>query len=171
MRRALASVPVVLGLAALAGCAALPPTGMQRAQQTAQDFNLDSRFARGELVSARIDPAERDEYSAHHKAWGTAVRIADIEMSGIRPHGDADAEVYVRVSWYRMDEQELRSTTLKQSWHSKSDAWLLVAESRFDGDIGLLGETVVVEAPAGPRPKPQFPTVQLTGAPAATASE
>lgn len=146
----------------LAACA-LPPTGVQRAQQTAQDFNLDSRFGRDDLALSRVDPKVRDEYAEHHKAWGAGIRIADIEMAGFKPHGDTDVEVFVRVAWYRMDQQELRTTTLKQAWHSASEDWLLVSEQRADGDPGLLGDPVVVETPPGPRPNPQFPTVQLSG--------
>ncbi len=154
---------LALGVLLLAGCGALPPTGLQRAQQTAQDFNVDARFARKDAMVARIDEASRDEYALRHKSWGGNVRIADMEVGALKAHGDADVDVLVHVSWYRMDEQELRMTTLQQSWHSKADAWLLVSEKRVDGDVGLLGETVVMQAPAGPRPKAQFPTIRLTG--------
>ena len=140
----------------------MPPTGAQRAQQTAQDFNLDSRFGRNELVLPRVDPTARDEYALHHRAWGTGVRVADIETMGMKPHGDADVDVYVHVSWYRLEEQDLKSTTLKQSWRDK-DGWELVAEERLDGDMGLLGEAVVFAAPPQSRPPARFPTVRLGG--------
>ena len=60
-----------------------------------------------------------------------------------------------------MDQQELKATTMKQSWHQRSDDWLLASEQRLEGDLGLLGETVVVEQPASPRPPAQFPTIRL----------
>lgn len=145
----------------LTACGALPPTGLQRGQQTAQDFNMDARFGRNELVMNRVAPAEREEYALHHKAWGSGVRVADVELVGIKPHGDADFDVFLRVSWYRMEEQDLKSTTLKQSWHQKTDDWLLASEQRLEGDLGLLGETVVVEQPAGPRAPAQYPTIRL----------
>ncbi len=161
MRRLLAFGPSA-ALVLLSACG-MPPTGVQRGQQTAQEFNLDSRFGRSELALARIDPDLRDEYSAHHKAWGTAVRVADIEMAGMKPHGDADVDVFVHVAWYRMNEQELKQTTLKQHWHSKTDAWLLTSESRMDGDPGLIGEPVVQEGPTEARPPAQFPTIRIGG--------
>ena len=68
----------LLCLLALVGCGALPPTGLQRGQQTAQDFNMDARFGRSELVMNRIAPAEREEYALHHRAWGSGVRVADV---------------------------------------------------------------------------------------------
>jgi len=161
MRRFLApGLPVALAL--LSACA-MPPTGVQRAQQTSQEFNLDSRFGRSDLVLGRVDPDERDEYTAHHKAWGSLVRVADIEMAGMKPHGDADVDIFIHVAWYKMNEQELHQTTLKQHWHSKTDAWMLSSEARLDGDPGLIGEPVVQQAPDGPRMPAQFPTIRLSG--------
>jgi hypothetical protein len=157
MRNAWVSVTLLL-----AGCA-MPPTGLQRGQETAQDFNVDSRFGRGELVMGRIAPEERDEYALHHRAWGTGVKVADLEITTVKARGDADFDVFVRIAWYRQEEQELRTTTLKQSWHSKSEAWMLTSEQRVDGDLGLLGESVVVAAPPQPGPPPRFPTIRLTG--------
>jgi hypothetical protein len=152
----------LLVLSSVSACAgALPPTGLQRGQQTAQDFNMDARFGRSELVINRVAPEEREEYALHHRAWGSAVRVADLEIVGTKARGDADFDVFLRVSWYRMDEQDLKSTTVKQSWHSKSDDWLLSGEQRLDGDLGLLGEAVVVEQPAGPRAPAQYPTIRL----------
>jgi len=158
MRRSLASAALVL----LSACA-MPPTGVQRGQQTAQEFNMDSRFGRSEVVLSRVDPDEREEYTAHHKAWGALVRVADIEMAGMKPHGDADVDIFVHVAWYRMNEQELHQTTLKQHWHSKTDAWMLSSESRLDGDPGLIGEPVLQQEPDGPRMPAQFPTIHLGG--------
>lgn len=145
----------------LAGCGALPPTGLQKGQQTAQDFNMDARFGRSELVMSRVAPTERDDYALHHRAWGNAVRVVDVELVGSKPHGDADFDVFLHVAWYRMDEQDLKSTTIKQSWHQKSNDWMLASEQRLDGDMGLLGEIVVVEQPPAPRAPAQYPTIRL----------
>jgi hypothetical protein len=159
MRRTLGLAWGLIGV--LLSACALPPTGLQLAQQTAQDFNLDSRFGRSDLAMARVAAAEREEYALHHKAWGSAIRVADIEMAGVKPHGDADVDVFVHVSWYRMTEQDLKSTTIKQAWHSKTDSWQLTSETRLDGDLGLLGEQVVVQSPDAPLVRPQFPTIRL----------
>jgi hypothetical protein len=148
--------------ASLAGCAAASG-GLEKAQQTAQDFNLDARFGRNELVLDQIAPAEREEYAVHHRAWGVAIRLADVEVAGMKSRSDKDVDVIVHVSWYRPEQQELRSTTLQQQWHSKVEGWQLVGEKRVDGDIGLLGEVVVFQAPTEPRQPTQFPTIRLSG--------
>ncbi len=93
------------------------------------------------------------------------MRLADVELAGMHAHGQHDVDVIVRVAWYRPDEEELRVTTLKQLWN-EAGGWKLVDEQRLEGDIGLLGEPVVFEAPPGGRQPAQFPTIRLgSGAP------
>jgi len=165
--RSTSVLPLVLGLAPLlAACSALLPSqGIAKAQETAQSFNEDARFGRNELVLDQIAPAEREEFSLHHRAWGKEIRVADIEMSGMKARGDKDVDVVVHISWYRPEQQELRSTTLQQTWHNKTDSWQLVGEKRMDGDIGLLGEAVIMQAPTEAKMPSQFPTIRLGGDP------
>jgi hypothetical protein len=158
-------LPLALAIATLTACPA-PTTGLAQAQQTAQTFNLDARFGRNELVLDQISPAEREEFSLHHRAWGLAIRVADIELAGMKAHGDKAVDIIVHVSWYRPEQQELRSTTLQQEWHAKMDGWELVGEKRVDGDIGLLGEAIVIQAPTEAKLPSQFPTIRLGGEPA-----
>jgi hypothetical protein len=162
MRRISALLPLPILLAPLlAGCP-MPTTGIANCQQTAQDFNLDARFGRNESLMEQVAPAERDEFALHHRAWGDAVRVADVEFGGMKEHGKT-VDVIVRVAWYRPEQQELRRTTLKQEWSAKGTGWELAAEKRLDGDIGLLGEEVVIETPPAPKGPSQFPTVRLYG--------
>lgn len=149
-------------LLALSACA-LPPTGLAQAQQTAQAFNMDARFGRNEMVLDQIAPAARDEFALHHRAWGSGIQVADIELAGMKAHGDKEVEILVHVGWYRPAQQELRSTILQQAWRAKTNGWELVGEKRVDGDIGLLGETVVFQEPTTPRRPSQFPTIRLGG--------
>ena len=152
-------------LLAFAGTAcALPPGPVASAQEAAQELNLDARFGRSEIAMDHVAPRARDAFSAHHRGWGTTVRIADLDLAGARAHGDHDVDILVRVAWYRLEEQDLHTTTVKQGWNDKN-GWQLVTEARIEGDVGLLGETVVFEAPPAERASPQFPTVRLGGAP------
>jgi hypothetical protein len=152
-------LPLLAGV--LVACVA-PPGAMARAQEAAQELNLDARFGRTELAMDRVAPAARDEFAVHHRAWGTSVRVADVELVGMRAKGQRSVEAIVRVAWYRPDQQELRVTTLKQGWRDK-DGWQLVAEQRLEGDVGLLGEPVVYETPREEAAPAQFPTIRLGG--------
>jgi hypothetical protein len=145
----------------VSGCPA-PPTALARAQQTALELNQDLRFGRTELVMEHVAPATRLAFAAQHRAWGTSVRVADVELTGMQPHGERELYVIVRVAWYRSAEQELRTTTLQQSWQD-NDGWQLTSEKRIDGDMGLLGEPVVYQRPEATRMPAQFPTVRLSG--------
>ena len=145
----------------LLGCPA-PPSALARAQQTALELNQDLRFGRSELVMDRVAPGTRETFAAQHRAWGSSVRIADVEMTGLQPRNDHELDVFVRVAWYRPEEQELRSTTLQQSWRD-DDGWKLTSERRLEGDVGLLGEAVVYERPDSQHGPVQFPTLRLGG--------
>ena len=154
---------VVAGVVGLAvGC--VPPQGIASAQQVAQELNVDARFGRTEIAMDHVAPAARDSFSAHHRAWGGNIRIADVEMAGMHAHGEHEVDMFVQVAWYRPEEQELHSTTLQQNWKD-ANGWQLTSEKRVDGDPGLFGEPVVYEAPSEPRAPAQFPTVRLGGAP------
>lgn len=136
-----------------------PPSRAARMQEAANEFNANARFGRMELVVERVSNKERDAFLRRHKAWGSQVRIADLEVSSMRLLTDDTAEVTVRVGWYRPEQGELRSTLLKQRWRDYRGDWMLVGEEKADGDPGLLGEQVMVEMP--PRTTVQFPTVRI----------
>jgi hypothetical protein len=154
--RSLVSLSALLALS----CAAAP-NGIAKAQDAAQELNVNARFGRMEMAIERVAPQARDEFIAHRKGWGGKLRIADIEMAGLRPKGESAIEVNVRVAWYRIEDQELRVTTLHQDWQDVNGEWKLVGEQRADGEIGLIGEQVVVDAPTTPRARAQFPTIRI----------
>jgi hypothetical protein len=135
---------------------------MARLQQASQDLNLDSRFGRNEAAIERVAPSAREQFAARHREWGNAVRVADVELAGLKEVKDGDAQVLVRVAWYSLNENDLRVTTVEQTWHDSS-GWELVGERRLDGDVGLFGEPVLFQAPPGPRAPAQFPTITLRG--------
>jgi hypothetical protein len=151
----------VLALGVLATACNSPLGPVMTAQQAAQEFNMDARFGRGDVPVDRIDPALREEFAAHHHGWGSSVRLADMELAGSRPHGDRDVDVFVRFAWYRTSELELRSTTVRQVWREKVGNWQLVSEERTDGDVGLLGEPVVYQAPPEEPEHRVFPSITL----------
>jgi hypothetical protein len=138
---------------------------MGRLQQTTQDFNLDARFGRNEAAIERVAPDSREQFAARHREWGNMVRVADVELAGIKPQGDSKADVLVRVAWYSTAENDLRVTTVKQSWRDGGvgGSWQLVSEERADGDVGLFGEPVVRQIPAERQAPAQFPTITLGG--------
>ena len=150
----------MLALAAMsiAGCVA-PMTPMQRMQDAANDLTTATRFGRMDMALLRVSVAGRDEFVRKHAGWGTVVRIADCDLSGLRLKDKEHAQVTLTVSWHRIDETELRGTQITQTWQDHRGRWLLESEERLAGDIGLLGEpTTVVRAPQS---RTQFESITI----------
>lgn len=151
---------------ALLGCALGQQSSPARAQEAASELNINTRFGRLELAAEKVAPSARDAFLQRRKAWGSILRVADYELSSLQMKGKDDAEMLVKVAWYRMDEGDLRVTVLKQQWHDFKGDWKLVDETRADGDLGLIGErTPTAPAPAKAR-QVHFPTIRLGEPPA-----
>jgi hypothetical protein len=134
-------------------------TPAQRAQDAANEFSTAARFGRNDIALERVSKDERDNFLRQHAAWGSAVRIVDSEIAGMRLTDKEHAEAMVAVSWQRADESEMRVTHVAQRWTSHKGAWLLDAEERAGGDVGLLGEPTTVLRPTA-RPV-QFQTITI----------
>jgi len=158
MRKAILMGALVV---AATGCM-MPPQGAALVQQTAQQFNFDTRFGRMELAMEQVSAKYTEEFTRRHRYWGGSIHVTDAETVGMRMRGQDNADVTVRVGRYRTDEGELKVTNLKQKWHLYPAGWRVDSEERIDGDIGALGEKVEVITPDGPpRTAAQFPTLRL----------
>jgi hypothetical protein len=162
-----------IAIVALASGCLSTPTGAARVQEAAGDFNLHSRFGRTEVASMQVVPEARETFAKHRAAWGTAVRIADLEMTGLSMTNkeQTEAAVTLRVAWFRPAEGELHVTAVKQQWKDQSGEWKLAGEERIDGEIGLLGENVQKVTEHENRPRAQFPTQRLSGSVQAAPTE
>jgi hypothetical protein len=129
------------------GCVA-PMTPVQRMQDAANDLTTATRFGRMDMALERVSHDSRDEFVRKHAGWGSAIRIADCDLSSLRLTDKEHATVTLTVSWQRIDESELRGTQIAQKWKDHRGRWLLESEERLAGDFGLLGEpTTVVHSP------------------------
>ena len=156
------TAPLALAFAAslfLLGCP--HQSGPARAQEAATELNVNTRFGRLELAAEKVAPAAREAFLARRKAWGGNVRVADYELASFKMKGESDAEMVVKVAWYRIDEGDLRVTMLKQSWHDFKGDWRLVDEHRAEGDVGLIGEPAPNEPARSVAKRAQFPTIRL----------
>jgi hypothetical protein len=158
--------------AGLLGCPVGHLSPPARAQEAATELNVNTRFGRLELAAEKVAPEHREAFLLRRKAWGSTVRVADYELAGLQmKKGEADADVLVKVAWYRVDQGDLHITVLKQKWHDFKGDWRLVDESRADGDAGLINDAVPTAIspaanPTSPGEPPQkksaqFPTIRL----------
>jgi hypothetical protein len=86
----------------------------------------------------------------------------ETEFSGINLKDKETADLYVTVTWQRLTESDLRTTTLLQKWKDEHGSWRLVSEERTSGDYGLLGDQAPPAAKTErPRGEAQFQTVYI----------
>jgi hypothetical protein len=150
-----------LGFALSAAACFAPPNAADRLAEAANNLNVATRFGRMDVAAESVAASARAQFGSEHRGWGHDVRIVDLEMNGVELASRDEATVYVTVSWQREGESIVRTTTLAQSW--KNDGrWRLESEDRRSGDVGLLGERVVVVDPPAPPPA-QFPTRVIRG--------
>jgi hypothetical protein len=162
MRKALLG----LVLLSLAGCPSQTPPA--RAQEAASELNTNQRFGRMELVAERVSEPSREKFFERRKAWGSKIQIADSEVMGFKMKGDDQAEIMLRIAWYKVDEGDLHATTIKQSWKDFRGSWKLIGEERTDGELGLFGDApppdpsakTVSAFPSAPK-KSRFATIRL----------
>jgi hypothetical protein len=128
----------LLPAAGLTGCIA-PPTSADRLTDAAYEMNMATRFGRMDVALSYIGPKARKQFVATHAPWGRAIRIADLEFAGVDMPNKDEATVLVHVSWQRIDESTLRTTSILQTWKELEDSgWLIVDEKRVGGDSGLV---------------------------------
>lgn len=142
-------------------CVGCNTSGVAKATVAIRDNNAHARFGRMVVAAETVKADAREKYMERRAQWGASVQIADSEVLGMNMPAKDEAVAFVRVSWYRLEDGELRLTTIKQRWREVKDDWLLVSEERAGGDIGLLGERVEVLTPREPRVNAQFPSVRI----------
>jgi hypothetical protein len=138
---------VALGLG---GCIT-PVNPSQRLTESAYDMNTATRFGRMDVALEHVGSQAKEAFSRRHSAWGRSVRIVDLEFGGVNlKTKNTEAEVLVTVTWQRLDEADVRVTSLAQRWADLRGTWSLQAEEERGGDAGLLVEAAAknAEAPA-----------------------
>jgi hypothetical protein len=153
-------LPVLcLFAAAGSGCVAPQPPS-QRVTDAARETNMAARFGRMDLAVEHAAEGTRAQFAKRHADWGGAIRVFDLELSGLNMPDTEHATVFVDVQWMRIDENMLRTTRLEQSWRGtgKDGGWVLARERRVSGDIGLFGEPVARNDADTPHGDVQFPT-------------
>lgn len=148
----------VIGAVVLAGCLG-GYSATERVQEAAQNMNMAARLGRMDIALEGVSADAREAFAKRHAQWGNGIQIVDYEFQGLRMRDKENADVFVAVSWHRLDESEMRMTALVQRWKDHRGTWLLVTEERASGDVGLLGENAVVVKP--PRRDVQFESVTI----------
>ena len=141
--------PILAVVLVLTGCFA-SATPMQRVSDAARDLNMATRFGNVEAAIKHVDAAVQSDFLVRRSLWGKAIRVYDVELSGIHLIDEEHASVTVDVSWSSVSDSLARATKLHQEWKSEQRGWKLVRERRIAGDLGLFGEALPVLEPPHP---------------------
>lgn len=131
----------------------------ERVQEAAQNLNMAARLGRMDIALEGVSGEAREAFAKRHASWGNAIQIVDYEFQGLVMRDKENADVFLTVSWHRVDESQMRMTSILQRWKDHRGTWMLATEERSGGDVGLLGESAVVVRPA--RRDVQFESVTI----------
>lgn len=126
-------------MAALGGCMA-NRSSTDKLLDAAHEHNGAVRFGRMDIALEHVSSTSKGEWLKRRSTWKNSVRIIDVELEGMQMRTNTEANVQVRVSWQHIDEADLRSTEVTQTWRSKDGPWQLVKEDCASGDATLLAE-------------------------------
>ena len=73
--------------------------------------------------------------------WHKDTRILDLELDGVQMIDYTHAQVDLTITWHRIRETTLRTTSIAQKWRQGDNTWLLVKEVRTTGARGLFLRT------------------------------
>ena len=97
-------------------------------------FNEGVRWGRLDDVLARLDPQFEAHFLEMHKDFGTLIKVENCEVVNTKyDKKKGEAEVGIKITWYRVDEMVVRQTVLLQKWKDIKARWTLVSEEYRSG--------------------------------------
>ena len=153
----LAFVGVLVSLT-LSGCMLQNTSKPERLRDAVQGLNEEARWGRVDLARQRVVPKYRGLFEASRSHWGGDVKIADVEVVGMKIHQSEpeeqalrekglseeeieelpDATSRVRYAWYDERDMVLRTTVIEQNWQHSMGNYYLIEEKVVDGTETLL---------------------------------
>jgi hypothetical protein len=125
---------VLAGMAlAAAGCGAAPLPRESDLSESIRQFNEGVRWQRFGVAAIAIPPAQRAQFVDEMDQRADDLKITDYDIVKVDPHGEREAHVQVKVSWYKASEGTLHETHAVQTWERHGKTWWMVDETRLRG--------------------------------------
>lgn len=121
---------LVLATAAACGGAEKP---LDSLTETVRAYNDGVRWGRFTTAAAYIPAAQRAERVDEWDQRAKDLDITDYEILNVVAHGDRNAKVEIKMSWYKESEGTLHETAAVQTWERRGKTWLMVDEARLRG--------------------------------------
>ena len=123
-------IPIMFVLAACGG----RQQNTETLAESIRSFNEGVRWQRYEVAAVSIPPRERSKFVEMMDERSEDLKITDYEIVRVDRRTDKEAQVQVKVSWYKDREGTLHQTHAMQIWQRKGKTWLMIDQSRFRGD-------------------------------------
>jgi len=120
-------------IAMLAACGAMNGPKEDGLDESIRSYNDGMRWARFEIAAAHLPPKQRSQFVDESDERAKDLKITDYDVVRIEQHGEREAHVQIKVSWYKNSEGIVRETHAMQTWERHGKAWVLVDEQRLRG--------------------------------------
>ncbi|MBA3818976.1 MAG: hypothetical protein H0X17_08805 [Deltaproteobacteria bacterium] len=101
--------------------------------ESIRSYNDGMRWQRFAVAATLVPPRERSKFVEDMDERAEDLRITDYEVVKVDRKGAKEAEVQVKVSWYKDSEGTLRETHARQTWERHGENWLIVDTERMRG--------------------------------------
>jgi hypothetical protein len=115
------------------GCGAPQIRGEPDLSESIRSFNDGVRWERFAVAASSLPPRQRAEFVDEMDERATDLKITDYEVVKVDPHGEREAHVQIKMTWYKASEGTVHETHAMQTWERQGNAWLMVDESRLRG--------------------------------------
>ena len=131
MKRILGIAAVLALLGSIQGCGT--PNRMTHLKDTLRTFNQQVRWGMWPAASAHVGTKMREMWLASRLSGAAGLKISDVKLVRVTSDGPraTKAEVFVSLTWYRVDDMTVQSATWKQNWEHSRAGWSLVGEERL----------------------------------------
>ncbi|HEU4734495.1 MAG TPA: hypothetical protein VFT22_41680 [Kofleriaceae bacterium] len=126
-------VAVLAGLALATGCAAAQLHRENDLAESIRLFNDGVRWERFAAAATAIPPAQRAQFVDDMDQLAGDLKITDYDIVKVDPRGEREAQVQVKLSWYKASEGTLHETHALQTWERHGQTWWMVDETRLRG--------------------------------------
>jgi len=116
------------------GCGAPQIRSQHDLSESVRSFNDGVRWERFAVAASSLPPRERAQFVDEMDERATDLKITDYDVVKVDPHGEREARVQIKMTWYKASEGTVHETHAIQTWERHGDAWLMVDESRLRGD-------------------------------------
>jgi hypothetical protein len=115
------------------GCGAAALRSEPDLSDSVRQFNDGVRWERFAAAASSIPPPERSQFVDDMDQRAGDVKITDYEVVRVDPHGEREARVQIKLTWYKASEGTVHETHAMQTWERHGKVWWMVDENRLRG--------------------------------------